>query len=502
MDLNVLVQELVPKQMETNQSMEGIQICSIHMDSRQVEQGSLFVCLKGFNVDGHRFVQQAVLNGAVAILAQQPVNVSVPVIIVPDTRRALAYVADRFYGSPTRSLRLIGITGTNGKTTIAHLVECMLEDHGFQTGRMGTIDMKIGIERTPMVNTTPESLDLQKNFAQMVTAGCSHAVIEVSSHALHMGRVRGCNVGIAIFTNLTQDHLDYHGSMEAYKQAKALLFAQLGNRYDAHDLKFAILNVDDEVSDEYAKCTPAQILTYGIRNESADIRAKHIQLTAQGTTFVVECFHNEEQFDVQLLGMFNVYNVLAAVATGFVEGLTLAEMKSSMVKMSGIRGRMEPVYAGQDYTVIVDYAHTPDSLQNVLETMKEFAKGKVYCIIGCGGDRDRSKRPIMAQICAHYADMSILTSDNPRSESPKSIIDDMLTGLSSNNMGQNKYKVMIDRKEAINWAINQAQKDDLILIAGKGHETYQDIDGKRFDFDDREIALQALRHDMSDRERK
>jgi UDP-N-acetylmuramoyl-L-alanyl-D-glutamate--2,6-diaminopimelate ligase len=496
-NLQSLLAQIIPRAIRPvhaahAQRLEDIHVQSVHMDSRKVVPGSLFVCIRGHRFDGHRFASQAVEKGAVAIVAEEEVDVDVPVIIVPDTRRALAYVADRFYDSPTCKLRLIGVTGTNGKTTTTHLIEHMLEESGYKTGRMGTINMKIGDKETPLTNTTPESLELQEAFANMVNSHCTHAVVEASSHAIHMGRVRGCNFGTVVFTNLTQDHLDYHGTMEAYKQAKGLLFAQLGNRIDPDDLKFAVLNADDPAADTYRTATPAQVLTYGVNVENADIRARRIRLTPQGTTFDVTCYAGQTTVEVPLLGLFNVYNVLGAIGAGLAEGLSLEQMRDSLCTVPSVPGRMEPVDGGQDFSVVVDYAHTPDSLDNALRTVKEFAEGKIYCLIGCGGDRDRGKRPLMAQIAARHADMSVLTSDNPRSEDPQAILNDMIAGLISAEVPQNKYKSIVERQEAIEWAVKSAEPGDCILIAGKGHETYQDIGGNMFDFDDREQALQFI----------
>jgi UDP-N-acetylmuramoyl-L-alanyl-D-glutamate--2,6-diaminopimelate ligase len=490
MNLKILLQALIPYQIQDNQSLDGIEITAIEMDSRKVVQGSLFVCLVGFSVDGHSYAQKAIEQGAVAILSQKQLNVNVPVIIVPDSRRALAFLADVFYQHPTQRLRLIGVTGTNGKTTITHLIERMLEDQGKRTGRIGTINMKIGSQIIDVLNTTPESLDLQRAFSKMVDVGSEYAVIEASSHAIHLGRVRGCNFRTVVFSNLTQDHLDYHVTMENYKHAKGLLFASLGNQYKKEDLKYAVLNADDEAHAYYKEITPAQVLTYGIDNPNVDIWAKNIQITSQGTTFTVECFKGKEDFRLQMLGKFNIYNMLAAIGVGLIEGLSLPDMKQSLEGVKGVRGRMEPILAGQNFSVIVDYAHTPDSLENVLTTIKEFiTNGKIYCIIGCGGDRDRSKRPIMATIATENADISIFTSDNPRSEDPQLIIKDMVNGLNTN---RGKYVSFLDRKEAIQWALSKAQSGDVVLIAGKGHETKQVIKDQVLPFDDAQVAFDIL----------
>jgi UDP-N-acetylmuramoyl-L-alanyl-D-glutamate--2,6-diaminopimelate ligase len=492
MDLRTLLDSLIPYQVQGSHRLEEIQISSIEMDSRKVSDRSLFVCTVGTAFDGHQFAAEVVEQGAAAIIAQKPLDVDIPVIIVPDTRRTLAFLADRFYQYPTHHLRLIGVTGTNGKTTMTHLIEKIYEDKGKKTGRIGTMNIKIGDQLLETTHTTPESPELQQAFSKMIDVGSECAVIEVSSHAIHQGRVRGCNFKTVVFTNLTQDHLDYHGTMEEYKRAKGLIFSQLGNKYDKDDLKYAILNADDEAHHYYKQITAAQVLTYGIDHPDVDIWAKNIKLTSQGTSFTVECFSGKEEFNLHMLGKFNIYNVLGAIGAGLVEGISLSEMKESIESIKGVRGRVEPVDGGQDFTVIVDYAHTPDSLENVLTTIKEFAKGKIYCIVGCGGDRDRSKRPIMANIAATIADMTVLTADNPRSEDPKIIIQDMEAGLHQNNVPQSTYVSIPDRREAIYWTIRQAKVNDVVLIAGKGHETYQQIKDQVIDFDDRAVALEAL----------
>ncbi len=287
--------------------------------------------------------------------------------------------------------------------------------------------------------------------------------------------------------------MDYHGTMDEYKRAKGLLFAQLGNSYREENLNFAILNGDDEAHIYYQQVTPAQVLTYGIDNPDVDVRATDIQIDGQGTAFTVECFKGTEKFHLQMLGKFNVYNALATISVGLVEGLSLEGIKKSIEGMKGVRGRMEPVHVGQNFSVVVDYAHTPDSLENVLKTCQEFVhNGKIYCVVGCGGNRDRSKRPIMANIAVQYADKAVFTSDNPRSEDPNEILEEMIRGVKDQGIEDGKYVSMVDRKEAIEWAIRQAQKNDIVLIAGKGHETYQEINGKKYPFDDREWAIEFL----------
>lgn len=465
---------------------EDLEITSIENDNRKVQIGSLFICIKGYTVDGHDFAEAAVKNGAAAILAERPIALDVPVILVKDTTRAMAVLADTFYGQPTKKLHLIGITGTNGKTTTSHLIEKIMVDAGQRTGLIGTMYTKIAEETIETKNTTPESLTLQKTFQQMVDRGVETAVMEVSSHALDLGRVHGCDYDVAVFTNLTQDHLDYHKTMDEYKRAKSLLFAQLGNTFNHQNPKFAILNADDQASEMYSRATAAHIVTYGI-DMKADIQAKDIQMTSSGTSFNLIIETEIYPVQMQLIGKFSVYNVLASIAASLVSGIEINQIIKSIESVEGVSGRFELVNAGQDFTVIVDYAHTPDSLENVLKTIQHIAKKKVFVIVGCGGDRDRTKRPLMAQIACKWATDPILTSDNPRSEDPLAILKEMEAGVKGG-----KYKIIPDRKEAINTAIQQASKDDVVLIAGKGHETYQIIGNLVHDFDDRLVAREAI----------
>jgi UDP-N-acetylmuramoyl-L-alanyl-D-glutamate--2,6-diaminopimelate ligase len=489
MKLKELLRPLVIAKVVGNADIE---ITGIETDSRRVRPGYLFVALRGFTVDGHRFVRQAVEQGALAVLVEEDVDVPVTVVRVPDTRRAMAVLAATFYRHPTRELKLIGVTGTNGKTTTVHLIQRILNDFGTPAGMIGTIHMQIGDRTYPVQNTTPDVVELQKGFRMMRDAGCAYAVIEASSHALDLGRTRGCEFHSAVFTNLTQDHLDYHKTMEEYRSAKGLLFSQLGNRYedDSANNRYAILNADDEASAYFARITPAQVITYGIE-QNADVRAEQIRQGADGTRFVLRTFRGDVDLHLQLVGKFNVYNALAATATAMAEGIPLEHIKRSLESVSGVNGRFEKVDEGQPFTVLVDYAHTPDSLENVLKTIREFAEGTIYCVVGCGGDRDRTKRPIMAKIAATYADVALFTSDNPRTEDPEAILADMVEGVKE--VPKDRYDVIVDRREAIFEAIRRARPGDVVLIAGKGHETYQEINGVRHDFDDREVAREALR---------
>lgn len=464
-----------------------VEILSIENDNRKVKKGSLFICIKGYTVDGHDFAQKAYEAGASAILAERELTLPIPVIVVKDTKKASSILADRFYEHPTQKLKLIGITGTNGKTTTSHLIEAILQEANKRTGIIGTMYTKILDTIQETKNTTPEAVTLQKVFHQMVSEKVDTAVMEVSSHALAEGRVFGCDYDIAVFTNLTQDHLDYHKTMDEYKRAKSLLFTRLGNTYSNEKPKYAILNKDDLVSEEFERLTAAIVLTYGI-DQDADIMAKQIKITAAGTTFKLHTPVGNYPVTLKLVGKFNVYNALASVAAGIACNIPLEVIIRALENVSGVSGRFEAVNAGQSFSVIVDYSHTPDSLENALQTVKEFAEKDIYVVVGCGGDRDKKKRPLMAEIACNEATFPIFTSDNPRSEEPLSILKDMEEGVKGNS----KYKIIADRKEAIFYAIQQAKEKDVILIAGKGHETYQIVGNNVFDFDDRLVAKEAI----------
>ncbi|MCF6137010.1 UDP-N-acetylmuramoyl-L-alanyl-D-glutamate--2,6-diaminopimelate ligase [Alkalihalobacillus berkeleyi] len=462
------------------------EITNIEMDSRKVEKGNLFICISGENFDGHNYVGDVVAKGATAIVAERMVDTTVPVILVSDSRHAMAILSDEFYDQPTHKLQLIGVTGTNGKTTVTHIMDTLFQNQEKRTGVIGTIEMRINNQKYPVANTTPEAPFLQKSFAKMVDEQVDSAFMEVSSHALEMGRVRGCDYDIAVFTNLSQDHLDYHETMEKYLHAKGLLFSQLGNTYDKKKQKLAILNADDSATTELKKMTAAQVMTYGIQNVS-DIMAKDIKISGKGTEFKLKTLKGMYDVKMKLVGKFSVYNILASFSAGIAAGLDEHKMVETIEHLDGVPGRFEVIDEGQPFTVIVDYAHTPDSLENVLTTIGEFSEGDVQVIVGCGGNRDRTKRPIMAQIAVANSDYAIFTSDNPRTESPEQILADMESGVEDQS-----FTSITDRKQAIETAIRKAKANDIILIAGKGHETYQIIGDKTFDFDDREVARQAI----------
>ncbi len=466
---------------------ENPEITSLEMDSRHVKKGSLFFCIEGYTVDGHDYAKQAEELGAAALIVEKDVNVGIPTIKVKSTKRAMARLSDAFYGQPTHKLHLIGVTGTNGKTSTTHIIDKIFKDYNKKTGLIGTMYMKIGETVLDVKNTTPESLTLQKTFNEMLVQKVDAAIMEVSSHALDLGRVHGCDFNVAVFTNLTQDHLDYHHSMDEYRHAKGLLFSGLGNSFNLEKPKYAVLNADDPTSKEYIKSTSANIITYGIDSPS-DIMATNIHMTASGTTFNLVTPYDSNKVSIKLIGKFSVYNVLAAAAACLVSGIPFSQIIESIKSIEGIAGRFEVVNAGQNFTVVVDYAHTPDSLENVLKTVNQLALGRTILVVGCGGDRDRTKRPLMAQIAVSNSDIAIFTSDNPRSENPQSIIDDMEAGVK-----EEKYVSIIDREEAIKYAVVNAKENDIVIIAGKGHETYQIIGERTYDFDDRLVAAKVIK---------
>lgn len=474
---------------EANTEITGIQI-----DSRKVVPGDLFICLPGHTVDGHNYADKAIAQGAAAIVVNRTLDVAVPQLVVKDCRYAMAVIADYYYGSPSKQMRMIGVTGTNGKTTTTYLIERILSDAGFNPGLIGTIQMRYAGQQIEMSRTTPEALELQQSLHAMAEAGTDACVMEVSSHALEQGRVKGCRFRTAVFTNLSQDHLDYHHTMEEYRAAKGLFFSRLGNDFaDAQEQRtYAVLNTDDEASAYFASLTSAEVITYGVE-QAADVQASQIQITSRGTQFHVSTFRGDADIQLKMVGKFNVYNALAAIAAALIEGISLTEIKRSLESIAGVDGRVEAVDAGQPFAVIVDYAHTPDGLENVLRTVKEFATGRVLTVFGCGGDRDRTKRPIMGRIAAQYSDHVFVTSDNPRTENPDAILLDIEQGIVNDNNHTSTYEMEVDRRTAIQKAIEMASPHDVVLIAGKGHETYQIIGNTYHDFDDRIVAKEAIR---------
>lgn len=471
-----------------------VDVRGIQFDSREVKQGDLFLCVRGLAVDGHDYAAKAVEAGAAALVVEQPLPLDIPMLVVKDVRGAMPVIANHFYGYPSRSMKIIGITGTNGKTTSTYIIEKILGDRAYRTGLMGTVETKIGTEVHPANRTTQESLDMQRNLARMRDVGTEYCIMEVSSHALDLGRVKSTRFRTALFTNLTQDHLDYHKTMEEYRAAKGLLFSRLGNGgvEQPEERSYAVLNADDPASVFYAKEAAVEVITYGI-DHPADVAASNIRITSKGTTFRLTTYLGEADISLKLVGKFNVYNTLGAVAVCLLEGVSLEQVKQSLEELLPVGGRMEAVDAGQDFQVLVDYAHTPDGLENALAAVKEVAAGRVITVFGCGGDRDRTKRPIMGRIAAEYSDYVFATSDNPRTEDPDAILQDIEPGIKEAGLGSNRYEMIVDRRTAIQKAIEMASSNDVVLIAGKGHETYQLIKGATHHFDDREEAREALR---------
>lgn len=470
------------------------EISGVQTDSRLVNPGDLFICVRGLVVDGHHYAEKAVELGAAALVVERELDLPVPMLVVKDCRAAMSVIANHFYGYPSEEMRVIGITGTNGKTTSAYIIESLLVAQGYRTGLMGTVQMKIGSETFPTENTTQEGLELQRNFRRMRDVETDYCVMEVSSHALDLGRVKGTRFRTALFTNLTQDHLDYHKTMEQYRAAKGLFFSRLGNVYhaDPAERSYAVLNADDPASAEFARLTAAETITYGLSG-NADVRAEQIRITAKGTSFRLITFRGEADVETRLIGKFNVYNALGAVAVALLEHIELKDIVKTLEATPPVEGRMETVDEGQDFLVLVDYAHTPDGLENALAAVKEVAEGQVITVFGCGGDRDRTKRPKMGAIAARYSDYVFVTSDNPRTEDPEAILQDIEPGVIDAGLPAERYVMIADRRTAIQKAIEKASPKDVVLIAGKGHETYQLIKGATLHFDDREEARAALR---------
>lgn len=462
-------------------------------DSRRVMPGTVFVAVRGERVDGHRFLPQALQSGAAALIVQQPQSPeTVPVIRVKDSRRALGLLGSRFYGAPSSRLRMVGVTGTNGKTTITYLTKAVLESAGRKVGLIGTVAYQIGEEVVSASHTTPGALELQALLSRMVSAGMDAAVMEVSSHALALDRTVGCEYDVAVFTNLTQDHLDFHRDMEDYFSAKLRLFTGLADG-KLKSSKRAIVNADDPWSERIRQATAVPLWTYGIK-EAADLRAEGLRLSASGTTFAVATPHGRAKVESRLVGEHNVYNALAAIGVGLQEGLALDRVCEGIASVRNVPGRFERVEAGQPFTVVVDYAHTEDALVRLLSAARALRPGRIITVFGCGGDRDRTKRPKMGRVAVEHSDVVMLTSDNPRTEDPQAILRDVEVGVKEalRRRPQVRYHLIADRREAIKCAVQEARSGELVLIAGKGHEDYQIVGTTKHHFDDREVAREAI----------
>ena len=461
---------------------------SIAYDSRRVQRNGLFVALRGEKNDGHDFTGQAIEKGASVIVAEREErNPRVTCLVVENTRSALADLAATFYGQPARRLKLAAVTGTNGKTTTTFLIKHVCEKAGLRCGLIGTVRYEIGERVLPAARTTPESLDLQELLAQMANASCRAAAMEVSSHALAQERIRGLEWDVAVFTNLTQDHLDYHGTMENYFESKAKLFTQLAQQEKKRE-PVAVVNMDDRYGEQLLDKIDKKIsvITFGV-GVRADFRASNYRMEFGGTSYQLDARGKSYLVRVPLIGRFNVANSMAALAAANALGLNVREAVLSLGKSPQVPGRLEMVPAKRQFQAFVDYAHTPDALVNVLKTLRELEPGRLITVFGCGGDRDRQKRPLMGRIADQNADYSIITSDNPRKEDPNAIISEIEKGF-----GSDRYEKVAERAEAITRAIALAQPRDIILIAGKGHETYQEFADHTVPFDDIQVARRAI----------
>jgi UDP-N-acetylmuramoyl-L-alanyl-D-glutamate--2,6-diaminopimelate ligase len=459
-------------------------VAHVTHDSRQVQPGSMFVAIRGLAADGNQFADAALRKGAAVVVSEAAAPPGVPWVRVPDARAALAVFSAAVLGDPARSLRLVGVTGTNGKTTTTYLIDAALRAHGERVGLLGTVQYRIGDRVAEAVRTTPEASDLQALFREMVDAGCSHAVLEVSSHSLELKRVHGCAFQVAVFTNLTRDHLDFHGDMDRYFAAKRQLFDPL-LREDGQ----AILNADDDRSAEIAAVSRGRVWTYGLERP-ADFRARDIALSLDGTRFHVDSPAGSFEITTPLLGRFNVSNLLAAFGASLALGVPPETATLGLRSLHGVPGRLERVDAGQDFTVVVDYAHTDDALKNLLETVRELGPRRILTVFGCGGDRDKTKRPLMGAVAARLSDVVVVTSDNPRSEPPEAILEEIQRGM--NGRRHSERHVIVDRREAIARALEMAGPGDAVVIAGKGHETYQVLRDRTIPFDDRQVARHVL----------
>jgi len=484
----ILEQLLTGVEFQVLQGNPGLEVTGIAYDSRRVEEGYVFVCIPGFKTDGHNYAADAVQRGARALLVEREVEgcPDCTIVKVRDTRWTLPLLASRFYGQPSRDLKVVGVTGTNGKTTTTHLIAAILQEAGYAVGLVGTLNATFKGYEEKLANTTPESLDLERFMRRVSDEGGNYVVMEVSSHALDLGRVSQIDFNTAVFTNLSQDHLDYHRDLEEYREAKTKLFRSI----PVEPGRFAVINADDPHAGSFIEAAAGDSVTYGINNP-ATVKAVNIQITSRGSSFEVLYPEGSMSVRIRLAGLFNVYNALAAIAFALREGIPTGTITEALEKVQGVAGRFESIDEGQEFSVIVDYAHTPDGLENILKTARQITEGRIITVFGAGGDRDRTKRPLMGKIVAEKSDFSIVTSDNPRNEEPLAIIEDILVGVKE--IEDAHYAVVPDRREAIRHAVYLAHPGDMVIIAGKGHEDYQIIKGKVYPFDDRLVAREYIR---------
>lgn len=460
---------------------EHLNVTGIAFSSLEVKPGNIFVCISGLKTDGHKYAEDAISKGAIAVMAERDISeLGVTCVICDNTRLALAKASANFYGHPEKKFKLIGITGTNGKTTTTYLVKSVLESLGHKVGLIGTNQNMVGTEVIPSKHTTPDSLELMQLFSYMADKGAEYVVMEVSSHSLALDRVTACTFDVGAFTNITQDHLDFHKTMEKYLEAKGILYGIS---------KAGVVNADDNAAEyllSVSKCE--SMLTYGIDNE-CDLRAYDVDLTEKGVDFKVKYLGESYDVELGIPGMFSVYNALTAIGCLVAAGIDMKDAVAGLKSARGVKGRVEVVETDRNFSVIIDYAHTPDGLYNVIRTIRGFCKGRIITVFGCGGDRDAGKRPKMGKIAAALSDFCVVTSDNPRTENPEKIIEDVLEGVKD---GGCDYAVVTNRFEAIEFALDHAKENDVVLLAGKGHETYQILADRTIDFDEREVVHKLL----------
>jgi len=457
----------------------NMEISGICYDSRKISPGDVFVAIRGFETDGHKYIEAAVKAGAACVVCERSPDIRAPYALVEDSRAALALMSAVWFGYPARKLKIVGVTGTNGKTTVTSLLKCVIEQcTKAKVGLIGTSGNMIGEQHIPAIHTTPESFEMQKLLAMMVDAGCTYAIMEVSSHALVLDRVRGIEFEVGVYTNLSQDHLDFHGTMEAYAEAKSKLFALS---------KHSVINIDDAYASVMLEKAAGSVFSYAIDNDSADLVGKNVKQLSDRIYFCALMIGSLVRFELPIPGLFSVYNALAVVSSAFLLGLDIKQISEALPMCEGVKGRAEVVSAPADFTIIIDYAHTPDALEKIISAVRDGAQGKVITLFGCGGDRDSTKRPLMGEMAAKHSDFVVVTSDNPRTEAPGAIISDIIKGVQQT---KTPYEVIENRKEAIFWTLESAKPGDVVILAGKGHEDYQIIGKDKIRFDEREVVAE------------
>lgn len=491
--LRALLASIRPVHVEADPAAE---VRGIVLDSRRAFEKSLFVCIKGFSTDGHIYIGEAVQRGATVVVCQDLAAMArippgVGRVVVPDTRRAAALLATAFYDAPSAGLVVVGVTGTNGKTTTVLFADAVWRSLGHTTGVIGTLGWRIADRSISADRTTPEAVDLQRALRDMADAGVTHVTMEVSSHALALQRVLGTDFDAGVFTNLTQDHMDFHPDPEHYLEAKLKLFAEYADAAAPEKRLIGVINLDDPAAEAIVSRARCEVRTYG-RSQTAHVRAQDVHIHERGASFTVRAGAHRVRVETALPGAFNVYNALAAIAATTALGVDLEAAAAGVGLLTAVPGRFEAIDEGQDFRVIVDYAHSPDGLANLLKTARQIARGRLICVFGCGGDRDADKRAKMGEIASRLADFAIVTSDNPRSEEPTDIIAQIAAGMQRDNYAQQP-----DREEAIRQAVAMCQAGDVVIIAGKGHETYQVFRDRTVHFDDREVARRVLRELLS-----